>query len=131
MATDRIRAALAEIKNQAATYSGGGFPHEGDCMGSLCVECGHCLHSVEICAHECDPYGGCAHASVHDPEVAFKRTTLLLVAVLEQTLTAAEYALEHPLTVEGRTLPIMDARNITDALAVLTLSAPTAPATGA
>jgi hypothetical protein len=73
---------LAAIEERARTYSGVGYPHEGDCAGSLCEDCGHCLHSIEPCS--CEDCG--CEDFVDDDEVLMKRDTLRAVAALQAVL---------------------------------------------
>lgn len=57
--------------------------HEGDCLETLCAECGHCCHSIAACDHDCDERGGgCANA-VDTAELVFRRGVLALLDALE------------------------------------------------
>lgn len=75
---------LDKIRDLAREYNDAGYKHEDDCLGSLCVECGHCLHSVEQCDHDCGGgFGGCRNALDTD-EVRIKRAALAMVETLER-----------------------------------------------
>jgi len=73
---------LVRAEERARMYSGLGIQHEGDCAGSLCPSCGHCIHSLDACS--CSSCG-CLDA-VDDDEVLIKRDVLRMVAALRAAL---------------------------------------------
>lgn len=96
MSAAEVLAALAAIEERARTYSGLGFEHEGDCAGSLCTSCGHCLHTVDADGCKCADCG-CIDA-VDDDEVLMKRDALRMATALRAVLDTCQRAL----TIEGR-----------------------------
>lgn len=108
---------LAAIEEQASRFSSMGYPHDGDCAGSLCTSCGHCLHSI-VADCTC-PDCGCADA-VDDDEVSIKRNTLRAVAALQAVLDLLDERDEETAEVYGEsevaTSSLVTTHEVRDAL---------------
>ena len=62
--TEFLKARIDEDEAVAKLIPDAYTEHAGDCLGTLCEGCGHCMHSSEDCDHDCgdDGISGCCGA---------------------------------------------------------------------